>query len=257
MSNVKVIMLAGRGESTVLMYNGIKDFFSVEKVIIESSVSKVQLLKHRFKKLGLMTVVGQILFMIFNLLVLKKISRTRINEIRQQKKLDSTDIAESKIIRVDSVNSDETSAIIKKYQPDIVVVNGTRIIKKEILETASVPFINSHVGITPKYRGVHGAYWALTESDVDNCGVTIHLVDAGIDTGDILYQSKIKVTDQDDFNTYPYLQIAEAVPLMRRAISNACEKAYKTQCISNQKSRLWSHPTIVEYLKYRILLGVK
>ena len=42
MSNVKVIMLAGRGESTVLMYNGIKDFFSVEKVIIESSGSTIK-----------------------------------------------------------------------------------------------------------------------------------------------------------------------------------------------------------------------
>jgi methionyl-tRNA formyltransferase len=36
-------------------------------------------------------------------------------------------------------------------------------------------FVNIHVGITPKYRGVHGTYWALVNNDVENSGVTVHL----------------------------------------------------------------------------------
>jgi folate-dependent phosphoribosylglycinamide formyltransferase PurN len=50
-------------------------------------------------------------------------------------------------------------------------------------------FVNIHVGITPKYRGVHGTYWALVNNDVENSGVTVHFVDEGIDTGNIINQA--------------------------------------------------------------------
>ena len=64
-------------------------------------------------------------------------------------------------------------------------------------------------GITPLYRGVHGAYWALAEGRRDLCGVTVHRVDAGIDTGEVLAQVLIDPTPQDNFVTYPWLQVAE------------------------------------------------
>ena len=138
----------------------------------------------------------------------------------------------------------------------MVVVNGTRIIKKEIIETIDAPFVNTHVGITPKYRGVHGGYWALTENDIEHCGVTVHLIDTGIDTGGILYQDVIEITDKDTFNTYPYLQTVAAIPLMKKAVNDIANKTYKTRK-TDLPSRLWSHPTIMEYLKYRILHSVK
>jgi methionyl-tRNA formyltransferase len=43
-----------------------------------------------------------------------------------------------------------------------------------------------HAGITPRYRGTHGGYWVLLNNDPGHCGVTIHLVDPGIDTGSIV-----------------------------------------------------------------------
>src|SRR5438093_9923670 len=46
-----------------------------------------------------------------------------------------------------------------------VVVNGTRIISEAVLTASDAVFINMHAGITPKYRGVHGGYWALYNGD--------------------------------------------------------------------------------------------
>ncbi len=46
-----------------------------------------------------------------------------------------------------------------------------------------------HAGITLRYRGVHGGYWALAEQHPEWVGTTVHLVDPGIDTGGILAQS--------------------------------------------------------------------
>ena len=45
------------------------------------------------------------------------------------------------------------------------------------------PVINMHAGITLRYRGVHGGYWALAEQHPEWVGTTVHLVDPGIDTG--------------------------------------------------------------------------
>ena len=256
MDKIKVLMLAGGGESTSLMFNGISDSFDVCKVIIESPVSNKQLLKRRARTLGIVKVFGQLCFMAYNKTLLKRLSLKQIIEIKRNKNLDDKDIDEKLITRVNSVNSTKTIDILKRIQPDIVIVNGSRIIKREILESIDAPFINTHVGITPKYRGVHGGYWALTENDIDNCGVTIHMIDTGIDTGGILYQEAIQVTNKDNFNTYPYLQIAAAIPLMKQAIKDLANNSISLQEVK-LTSRLWSHPTLLDYFKNRILNGVK
>ncbi len=256
MRGIRVIILAGQDESTRLMFNGIKDSFHIEKVIIEDPVSKKKFLTRRLKRLGLLKIIGQILFMAYNRILLKTKSQTRINEIKHNKNLNDKSIDEAIVLELNSINCDETKRILKEYQPDVVVVNGTRIIKKEIIESIDAPFINTHAGITPKYRGVHGGYWALTEHDIEHCGVTVHLIDTGIDTGDILYQDVIEITDKDTFNTYPYLQLAAAIPLMEKAINDIANKTYKTRKV-DLTSKLWTHPTIMEYLKYRILHSVK
>tara|TARA_B100001123_G_scaffold450768_1_gene623564 strand:+ start:2000 stop:2770 length:771 start_codon:yes stop_codon:yes gene_type:complete len=256
MNRIKVILLVGKDEFTKIMFNGIKDQFDIVKVIVEEPVSKKILLKGRVKRIGLIKVIGQAFFIFYNKLWLRKKSLNRINEIKKELSLNDANIDESIIVEVNSVNDKETMRLLRDFQADVIVVNGTRIIKKEILESIETPFINTHSGITPKYRGVHGGYWALTENDLENCGVTIHLVDSGIDTGGILYQGYIKHTIKDNFNTYPYLQIAVAIPLMCQAIKDVSEKNYVIK-ETGLTSKLWSHPTIFEYINYRIFKGVK
>jgi len=248
-------MLAGRDQSTTLMFNGIKDDFSISKIIIEKPVSKKILLRRRINKLGLAKVIGQVAFMIYINFWLKKITQGRIKEIKHND-LNDQAIDESIITKVDSVNSEETKKLLIKHQPDVVIVHGTRIIKKDIIDSIDAPFINTHYGITPKYRGIHGGYWALTENDSENCGVTVHLVDIGIDTGDILYQGLINVCNKDNYITYPYLQMIVAIPLMKKAINDVAYNNLKV-CNNNLPSKLWSHPTFMEYIKYRILYGIK
>ena len=61
------------------------------------------------------------------------------------------------------------------------MVNGTRIISSRVLDSIGCPIINTHAGITPRYRGVHGGYWALAEGHPEEVGTTVHLVDKGIE----------------------------------------------------------------------------
>ena len=101
------------------------------------------------------------------------------------------------------------------------MVSQTRILSRKILECIPAAFINIHTGITPQYRGLHGAYWALVNNDAANCGVTIHMVDAGVDTGPIVAQARISPSASDSYFTYHWLQLATALPLLMHTVQAA------------------------------------
>ena len=123
--------------------------------------------------------------------------------------------------RIHSVNGSATVALLRAARPDVVVVNGTRIIASTVLEEITCPVINTHAGITPGYRGVHGGYWALVDGRPDQVGTTVHLVDPGIDTGGVLARATFAVTAADSIATYPYLHLAAGLPLLGQQVDRA------------------------------------
>ncbi|MGD9168750.1 MAG: formyl transferase [Candidatus Thiodiazotropha sp.] len=252
---INVVMLCGNGQSSRIMYNAIVPQVNIQCVILENKPSGKTILQRRIKKIGFLKVLGQVAFLFVNKFIAQA-SKTRIKQILSGYDLSADSIPVDIIRYVDTINSEETIKLLKKYNPDAVVVNGTRIISKQVLSSVDVPFINTHMGITPKYRGVHGGYWALAKGDVDNCGVTVHIVDEGVDTGGVLYQASVKTDESDNFNTYPIHQIAKAIPLMLAALNDVKEKRTSVKQ-GVYPSGLWYHPTIVEYLRYWVQRGVK
>ncbi len=102
---------------------------------------------------------------------------------------------------VRSINDPRVVALLTDIMPDLVVVLGTEIIRDHVL-TAAPRFINVHAGITPLYRGSHGQFWAVMNQDFEQIGVTLHIVDRGIDTGGILGQARFGFDpNRDNFLT--------------------------------------------------------
>jgi Methionyl-tRNA formyltransferase len=253
---LKIVLLAGKGLTTHILYNAINEEFRIEKIILEKPVSKKEFLKKRIKHLGVGKVSGQVLFQVFMVTLLNFFSAKRKKKILQQYHLNEVPLPDEKIISIKSVNDAECMAALQKMNPDVVVVIGTRIISKQILSCIPAKFINIHAGITPQYRNVHGAYWALVNDDEENCGVTVHLVDAGIDTGSIIYQSKISITPEDNFVTYPLLQLAEGIACLKMALQDiAQEKLVLKE--GKKQSKIWHHPTLWQYLYNRIVHNKK
>jgi folate-dependent phosphoribosylglycinamide formyltransferase PurN len=257
MTNKTIVILAGKGSSTNILYNSLKENFEIKKVIIEERESMEIFLKRRIEKFGLSKVIGQVLFKLIIVPLLKIISRKRVLELKGKFNLDNSGIDKSDIINVHSVNSDDTVKILKELNPGLVIVSGTRIISDKVLNNIPAKFINVHAGITPLYRGVHGAYWALVGKDAKNCGVTVHFVDAGIDTGDILGQGIIDPSEDDNFVTYPLLQLAKGIELLKRAVNDVINDRADIKSPPEGQSRLWSHPTVFEYIRNMIIYGVK
>lgn len=253
----KIIFLASPCDFTNMIFHQISDHFTIHSVIMEQPVSKKAFVKRRIKKLGYFQVFGQLLFQLGIVPILRIFSRARIEEILTETQNSREEIPESKIIKVNSINSKKTRQLLGELAPDLILVNGTRIIGEKTLASTDAPFVNLHVGITPLYRGVHGGYWALAEGNSLNCGVTIHLIDKGIDTGGILAQSRISPTSMDNFATYPYLQVAEGITLLKNFINTFTPNRFKTLSPPNGTSKLWYHPTIWTYIRGFILKGVK
>jgi methionyl-tRNA formyltransferase len=86
---------------------------------------------------------------------------------------------------------------LKELKPDLVVVAAYgKIIPKSALEIPGFGCINVHVSLLPKYRGPSPIQNALLRGEKET-GVTIMLMDEGIDTGDILAQEKIVIGQND------------------------------------------------------------
>jgi methionyl-tRNA formyltransferase len=88
-----------------------------------------------------------------------------------------------------NVNTKEFIQLIDKYSADLFVsMSFDQILKEDFLRVPPKGTINCHAGALPFYRGRNVLNWVLI-NDEKSFGVTVHYVDKGIDTGDIMVMS--------------------------------------------------------------------
>jgi folate-dependent phosphoribosylglycinamide formyltransferase PurN len=252
-----VVVLGRESAATRMLVNSLAQYLEIGGVVLERPEPHRVFLRRRLRRLGLTRVVGEAFFRALAVPVIARASAPRIAEIRRQYGLDDSAIDPGLITRVVSVNDPPTVRLLERLDPDIVVLSGPRIVSVQTLRSVRATFLNIHAGITPLYRGVHGAYWALVRGDQAHCGVTVHVVDEGIDTGDILQQARIFPTDRDTFATYPTIQLGVGLPLLLKAIQDVLGGSVEVRDPPSGESVLWTHPTLLEYIRNRRRLGVR
>ena len=90
---------------------------------------------------------------------------------------------------------------LKEYEADVFVVAAFgQILSQEILDMPRLGCLNVHASLLPKYRGASPIQRVLLEGE-EKTGITIMQMDAGIDTGDILYQKELTIAPDDTFET--------------------------------------------------------
>lgn len=250
----KVLLLSGEGQTCELVTDYLASNHNLVGVIKEGPMSKKKLFTNRKKQLGFFKVLGQVIFIVGMQPILNFFSTVRkkfiVNKIKEKSSGMKKDFEE---LQVNTINDDEVLSLYKNLAPDIIIVFGTRIIKKKIFSNFTCPVYNVHVGITPAYRGVHGGYWALVNNDLENFGITVHQIDAGIDTGQVEHQARILPSKKDNFTTYPLLQLLAGLDSLSKVIRG--ERSDENRVPS--ESKLYYHPTIFQYLYYLIFKGIK
>lgn len=116
------------------------------------------------------------------------------------------------------VNSDEFYDLAKKYDCDLFVsMSYNQIFRERIYTLPKYKTINCHAGKLPYYRGRNILNWALI-NDEKEFGITVHYVNDGIDTGDIIVQQTYPITDTDDYSTLLKVAYKECPKLLYQAI---------------------------------------
>lgn len=86
---------------------------------------------------------------------------------------------------------------VRSIRPDYIFsIYYRQILPKSLLSLAKYSSINIHPSLLPEYRGPIPTAWAIERGE-KYFGISIHLMDEGIDTGDILVQEKYKIKDDE------------------------------------------------------------
>lgn len=102
------------------------------------------------------------------------------------------------------VNDPNFVQSLQELLPDIIVVAAYgQILKRQLLALPPLGCVNVHASLLPSYRGADPIRWALLAGEKES-GVSLMLMDEGIDTGPLLAQRRIQVEECDTYSSLLY-----------------------------------------------------
>ena len=117
----------------------------------------------------------------------KKLKKSEVKETAEQLGL--------KIFQPDKIKKQEHIDVLKSYNPDVIVVVAYgQILSKEILTMPKYGCINVHASLLPELRGAAPINWAIINGET-NTGITTMQMDVGLDTGDMLLKTEVKIDE--------------------------------------------------------------
>ena len=249
-----ILVVTEGGPHAWAIVNALASHFGDVVVIREAPESKKALLMRRARKQGWLSAAGQLGTMIVVRLG-KRFFADRAERIIAEAGLETEPRAGQAIVDVPSANSPEFLDAVARLKPTAMLLVGCRLLSRKTLEALPCPMLNYHAGITPKYRGMNGGYWALATGDGGNFGATVHLVDPGVDTGGVLHQVRGRPGDGDNIALYALRLASLSRDICIRGIEDAVEGRL-TPTTPAMPSRQWYHPTIWSYLGTGLAKGV-
>ena len=99
------------------------------------------------------------------------------------------------------VNSEEVKDLIKKDEPDLIIVASfSQIISKDIIDIPKSGIINLHPSLLPKYRGPYPDQGVLLNNEKET-GITIHYLTDRLDSGNIILQKRFDISPNENYSS--------------------------------------------------------
>ncbi|MCD7110693.1 formyl transferase [Rhizobium sp. DKSPLA3] len=250
----RVVVVTAGGRNPQILINALAHHFSEVVVLMEPAESKGIFVRRRARKLGWPMALGQLATMIASKFG-KRFTKRRAREILAAYGVSDAPNADARTVPIPSINTPEALHTLTELSPDVVFLVSCRMLSATTLSAISCPVINFHAGINPRYRGLMGGYWARVNRDEENFGATVHLVDAGVDTGDILYQTRMTPDTADTMHTYPLLQTAAATDIAVRAVEDALAGTLRPMAVAGP-SQQWYHPPVWTWIWTGLSRGI-
>lgn len=123
------------------------------------------------------------------------------------------------VYKTKNINNASSLNLIKELNPDLIVsIFFNQILGKKLL-SISRDCVNIHPAYLPNYKGVSPVFWALA-NDESYTGVTVHYIDKGIDTGEIIYQEKIPISPNDTEHSLYFKSCEIGISLLLKALTD-------------------------------------
>ena len=156
-----------------------------------------------------------------------------------------------KTFEIENPNSKKFLDELRELNPDIIINQSQSIIKKDLLQIPKYGVINRHNALLPKNRGRLTPFWVLYKGESET-GVSIHFVEEGIDSGDIIVQEKYDIDSRDTFSSL----VAKNYEIAPRAMLKALDKLEKGDKDfipnNNELATYNTTPDLRHAVKYRI-----
>lgn len=119
------------------------------------------------------------------------------------------------LLKVADLNTPAAVEEVRGLRPDLILVIGwTRLLAKELLTMPRLGAIGFHASLLPRYRGRAPVNWAIINGERET-GNTMFFLDEGVDTGDVIAQRAIRISEEDDCATL-YEKVAVSATEMLR-----------------------------------------
>jgi methionyl-tRNA formyltransferase len=119
-----------------------------------------------------------------------------------------------------NVNSDEVFESIQNLNAEAIVLFGSSIINKRLLNEYHGKVINLHLGLSPFYRGSGTNFWPYVFNEPECVGATIHLAVSKVDAGAIIKQVRPNIEASDNMHDIGNKVIIEAADILKESINN-------------------------------------
>lgn len=135
---------------------------------------------------------------------------------------------------------------------DLVLLGGCPILRAPVLRAPRLGTLNAHMGVLPRYRGMNVLEWALLEGG--EAGITVHFVDPGVDTGDIVYVEAIPVLPGDTIPLLKQRAMAQQADLLSRAALAALDGPLprRPQAAGEGRQYFAMHPALLAHAARRL-----
>ncbi len=117
-----------------------------------------------------------------------------------------------------TINSPENVQKIASLSADLVVVYSTSILKMPLISLFPSRILNLHAGLSPYYRGAGTNLFPFVNDELQYVGMTVHYLDAGIDSGNILLQGRPQFEPEDNVHTTGCKCVVLGTELMASAL---------------------------------------
>jgi methionyl-tRNA formyltransferase len=101
------------------------------------------------------------------------------------------------VLQPTNLKSAEFSAQLKEFNPDLQIIVAFRMLPESVWAYPRLGTFNLHASLLPAYRGAAPINWAIINGEAKT-GVTTFFLQHEIDTGNILFQQEVEITDDDN-----------------------------------------------------------